>query len=60
LGLGSVLSVIIATGLTIALGTAVTIWFEGPITKFLNQKWRNRKQPKTTHVDPVSPNMIKN
>jgi peptidoglycan/LPS O-acetylase OafA/YrhL len=60
LGLGSVLSVIVATGLTIALGTAVTIWFEGPITKFLNQKWRNRKQPKTTHVDPVSPNMIKN
>lgn len=42
-GLGPWPSVIIATVLSIALGTAATIWFEQPITKFLRKKWKSHK-----------------
>ena len=42
-GLESHASIVVATGLMIALGAATTMWFEAPITKFLRAKYKDYK-----------------
>ena len=42
-GFGPHVSIVIATGLMIALAAATTIWFEAPITKFLRSKYKDYK-----------------
>jgi len=54
-GFGPWLSVIIATVLSIALGTAATIWFEQPITKFLRKKWKSHKARRGNPTPPPGP-----
>lgn len=44
MGMGPLLAVVLVTVLTIGLGTATTIWFEQPITKFLRHWWKQRKE----------------
>ena len=48
LGLAPLLAVILVTILTIGLGTATTIWFEQPITKFLRRWWKQRNEDRST------------
>ena len=42
-GFGPHVSIVIATGLMIALAAATTMWFEAPITKFLRSKYKDYK-----------------
>lgn len=42
LGMGPLLAVVFVTVLSVGLGTATTIWFEQPITKFLRNWWKQR------------------
>lgn len=42
-GFGPHVSIVIATGLMIAMGAATTMWFEAPITKFLRSKYKEFK-----------------
>jgi peptidoglycan/LPS O-acetylase OafA/YrhL len=53
-GLGPYTSVIIATVLTIALGTATTIWFEQPITSFFRRRWKQYKTRKEIEGSAVT------
>ena len=43
MGMSPLPAVVFVTILTIGLGTATTIWFEQPITKFLRNWWKQRK-----------------
>ena len=43
MGMSPLPAVVLVTVLTIGLGTATTIWFEQPITKFLRTWWKERK-----------------
>lgn len=42
-GFGPHVSIVIATGLMIALGAATTMWFETPITKYLRNRYKDFK-----------------
>lgn len=43
IGCPPLLTVILATGFAIAVGSAVTYWFEQPITKYLRGQWAKAK-----------------
>ncbi len=43
MGTGPLVAVVISTILSIAVGTATTIWFEQPLTKRLRAWWKGRK-----------------
>ena len=56
MGTGPLAAVIIATVLSIAVGTATTIWFEQPLTKFLRAWWKRRKSDSDPAIQsPASP-----
>ena len=56
MGTGPLAAVIIATVLSIAVGTATTIWFEQPLTKFLRDWWKRRKSDSGPAIQsPASP-----
>lgn len=61
LGVSPIVAVAIVTVLSIGLGTATTLWFEQPITKFLRRWWKRRNQPSpvetlvATGSTPASP-----
>ncbi len=60
LGMGSLLAVTFVTVLSIGLGTATTIWFEQPITKFLRNWWKQRRNKlETTSPTPIGAEAIK-
>jgi len=46
MGTGPLAAVVIATVLSIAVGTATTIWFEQPLTKRLRAWWKGNKSDK--------------
>ncbi|QEG21927.1 acyltransferase family protein [Mariniblastus fucicola] len=48
-GFGPHVSIVIATGLMIALGAATTMWFEAPITRFLRARYRAFKSGAATN-----------
>ena len=48
MGMGPLLAVVMVTVLSIGLGTATTIWFEQPITKFLRHWWKQQKKEQLT------------
>ena len=54
MGTGPLTAVVIATVLSIAVGTATTIWFEQPLTKFLRAWWKRRKSDDGLAIQPSS------
>lgn len=54
MGTGPLAAVVISTALAIAVGTATTIWFEQPLTKFLRAWWKRRKESAPQMTLPAS------
>ena len=52
-GFGPHASIVIATGLMIALGAATTMWFEAPITSWLRKKYKAFKSGKPSGAGSV-------
>jgi len=55
-GFGPHVSIVIATGLMIALGAATTMWFEAPITGWLRRKYKAFKAGKQSATGSVPSN----
>ncbi len=55
-GLEPHLSILIATGLMIALGAATTMWFEAPITSFLRSKYKDYKSGRSERPASIHSN----
>ncbi|MFK7769772.1 MAG: acyltransferase family protein [Mariniblastus sp.] len=62
-GCPPILMVLLATAFAIAIGAAITYWFEQPLTKRLRVAWSKTKERYTerqgAHSDPVKPSLIK-
>ena len=59
MGTGPLAAVVIATVLSIAVGTATTIWFEQPITSFLRKWWKRFKTGSNPNAPTPAPNFKK-